>query len=322
MAEEMETPGEGQIRALVVFAGNPVLTTPNGARLARAVAGLEFVAAVDFFLNETTRLANVVLPPLHVLETGNFELFMPRLSVRNVAGYSARVLEPPPGGRDDWDILSDLAARVTAPRAPAAAYRAWRRAVRDLPERAIDLLLRIGRYKLSLEKLRAAPHGIDLGPLREGRRHDVVRTVDRRVRLAPPALVADVPRLERWVDERARSAPDLVLVGRRHLRSNNSWMHGVHSLVKGPDRRQLLMHPDDVARLGLSAGARVRVASRAGSVSARLASTTDVMPGVVSLPHGFGDPNANAITDEELVEPVAGTSILNGVPVTVTLDAT
>jgi anaerobic selenocysteine-containing dehydrogenase len=164
-----------------------------------------------------------------------------------------------------------------------------------------------------MRALRGAPHGIDLGPLvPSGRAH--VRTPDRTVNLAPAPLVADVPRLEAWVDE-ARAPGSLVLVGRRHLRSNNSWMNELPSLAKGPDRTRLLVHPDDAARLGIVSGATVRVKSRAGVLDVTAEVTRDVMPGVVSLPHGFARCNANALTDETLIEPVIGTSILNGVPV-------
>jgi anaerobic selenocysteine-containing dehydrogenase len=331
MAEEMETPGAGQIKALVTFAGNPVLSTPNGARLDRAIAKLDFVAAIDFYVNETTRHANVILPPMHVFETGNYDVILARFAVRNVVKYSAPIVASRDDTRDDWDILSDLAMRIAGPDV-AFLQRAWRRLVRGVPELAIDLLLRTGPTDLTLAKLRAQPHGVDLGPLTRGR-HGAIRTPDGRARLAPPPLVADIPRLERWIDE--RRAPDLALIGRRHLRSNNSWMHNARSLVKGPDRARLMMHPRDAERLGLTDGARVRVKGYAGDATAILAVTSDMMPGVVSLPHGFGHQSvrdtmkvagaldgssANDVTDEYFVEPVVGTSILNGVPVEVARD--
>jgi len=311
MAEEMETEGEGRVRALVCIAGDPVLTTPNGERLARALAGLELLVAIDFYVNETARHAHFVLPPKHVFETGNFDLLLCRFSVRNVAKYSPPIVERDgEDTRDDWDILSDLAARTRLGFAPSAA---WRRRLRGVPERVIDALLRTGPHRLSLRALRDAPHGVDLGPLSpSGKRQ--VRTPDRRVCLAPEPLAADVSRVAAWVD--ARGAPgDLVLVGRRHLRSNNSWMNDLPSLAKGPDRARLLVNPEDAARLGLADGARVGVRSRTGRVLATVQVSGDVMPGVVSLPHGFARTNANALTDDALVEPVIGTSILNGVPV-------
>ena len=204
----------------------------------------------------------------------------------------------------------------------------------------IDLLLRRGPHGLSLEALRAAPHGVDLGPLVPSRATKV-RTPDGRVRLAPAALTGDVPRLARWVAERSASAAGgdggLVLIGRRHLRSNNSWMHNVRSLVKGPDRSALYVHPTDAARIGIASGDRARVKGRAGELVATVAVTEDVMPGVVSLPHGYGHAeaaetlrvagalpgaNVNAITDDQRVEALIGSSILNGVPVTLARDLT
>jgi anaerobic selenocysteine-containing dehydrogenase len=334
MAEEMETPGPGQIRAFVCFAGNPVLSTPGGERLGRALGGLDFVVAIDPYVNETSRHAHVILPPAHVFEVGNFELIPLGLAVRNVAKYSPPILDRPPGARDDWEITSELAARLASPSARLA--RGAARIARDLQERVIDLLLRAGPYRLSLDALRAAPHGVDLGPLMPSRRARV-RTPGALVRLAPEVFVREVPRIDRWLADRAApAAPDgLLLVGRRHLRSNNSWMHNLRSLVKGPDRAQLLMHPDDAARRGLAHGARVRVKSRAGEVSATLAVTEDMRPGVVSLPHGYGHaaaavtlrvagalagPNVNVLTDGETVEPLVGASILSGVAVRVTGD--
>ena len=340
MAEEIETPGKGQIRALVCIAGNPVLSTPNGERLAGALGRLDLLVAIDLYVNETARLAHFVLPPKHIFETGSYDVVLSRFAVRNVAKYSAPIVETADDTRDDWSIAVELASRLAMPAMAGASpglRSAWVRGVRalarDLPERVIDLLLRTGPYKLSLAELRAAPHGKDLGPLTP-RGPRAIRTPDRRARLAPPALVADVGRLLSWVDE-ARVGGELLLIGRRHLRSNNSWMHNLRSLTKGPDRSSLLMHPADGARLGLADGGLVRVRSRAGELTARLTLTDDVMRGVVSLPHGFGHAaaratlrvagalegeSANRLTDELFVEPVIGTSVLNGVPVTVEID--
>jgi anaerobic selenocysteine-containing dehydrogenase len=341
MAEEMETPGEGQIRALVTLAGNPVLSVPGGDRLAKALAGLDFMLSVDIYLNETTRHAHVVLPPRSSLERGHYDLVFHALAVRNTAKWSEPVLPPSPDSRDDWDILYELSTRLLAKRKGPVAEAAARLALRlgrPRSERVIDALLRIGPYGdrflpfhggLNLDKLRRAPHGVDLGPL-VPMMHERVRTPTGLVDLAPAALVADVPRVERWID--AARGGGLSLIGRRHVRSNNSWMHNVRSLVKGPDRATLQMHPDDAGRLGLEGGAAVRVTSRAGAVTAKLEVTPDVMPGIVSLPHGFGHeaaastltiagavpgPNANAVTDERMLEPLTSTAILQGVPVTV-----
>jgi anaerobic selenocysteine-containing dehydrogenase len=324
MAEEMETPGPGQIRALITFAGDPVLTVPNGPRLARALEKLEFHVAVDFYRNETTRRADLVLPPSHVFETGNFDLMLLAFTVRNFVRYSPPVLEAPQGTRDNWDILSELALRLATPRALRPALR---RLSSRLPEQLMDQLLQRGAYGLTLAQLAAKPHGLDLGALQPSRGKRV-RHAGAKVQLAPPLMLDEAKRLEQWLDGEDRDG--LVLIGRRHLRSNNSWMHNLKTLVKGPARAHLLMHPLDAQARGLSDEARARVVSRTGSVEVTVKLTEDVMRGVVSLPHGFGHqggtqrlaealgaPNANALTDELSVEPVLGCSILTGLSVDV-----
>jgi anaerobic selenocysteine-containing dehydrogenase len=346
MAEEMETPGPGRIRGFVCFAGNPVLSTPNGERLGRALKGqLDFMLSIDYYINETSQYADIILPPAHIFESGNYDMILLGLAVRNVVKYSPPVLCRPNGKevRDDWEILSDLALRLLLPR-PAFLRRALLRLTSDLPERAVDLLLRLGRYgrgiwpwrrgqgrALSLEALRRTPNGLDLGALLPAGRKRI-RTEHGLLELAPAIFLSELPRLLHWVDQRRVRNQELVLIGRRHLRSNNSWMHNVHSLVKGPERSRLLMHKEDATERGLTEGMPVRLRSRVGEISCRLALTTDIMRGVVSLPHGFGHgplaavlkvagavpgPNVNAITDELFVEPLLGTSILNGIPVRV-----
>lgn len=342
MAEEMETPGPGQIRGFVTVAGNPVLSVPGSERLARALAGLEYYVAVDIYINETTRHANLVLPPCSPLERSHYDLVFHALAVRNTVKYSLPVLTPPADTRDDWDILSGLASGLVARRAGlpslSGAASVLRRVAGLDADKVVDLLLRSGPYGdkflpwrdgLSLAKVAAAPSGIDLGPMVPSA-DKRVRTDDRHVRLAPADLVADLARVATWLEGPQRGA--LALIGRRHVRSNNSWMHNLPSLTKGPDRSALLMHPSDAARRGLAAGDRARVSTAAGSVTARVEITSDVMPGVVSLPHGFGHgpardtlrvagplagANANALTDERHVEPLTGTAILTGVSVDV-----
>ncbi len=341
MAEEMETPGEGQIRAFVTLAGNPVLSTANGERLAAALAKLDYMVAIDYYRNETTRHAHLILPPTHALEHSHYDVVLHALAVRNTAKWSEAVIEPEAGAPDDWQILYELGMRLGGmgfgnAAVDRAARLAWRAGLSLTPERMIDLMLRAGPYGslkpwkqgLTLAKLKQAPHGIDLGPLQPSREKRV-RTSDGKVDLAPRVIVEDLPRVEAWID---RASDGLLLIGRRHLRSNNSWMHNVRSLTKGPDRATLLMNPADAARRGMAAGQTVRVRSRVGEVRARLEPSAEIMAGVVSLPHGFGHaaaketmaiagalpgPNVNAITDDELVEPLTGTAILNGVPVVV-----
>jgi anaerobic selenocysteine-containing dehydrogenase len=331
IAEEMETPGPGQIRGFVTIAGNPVLSVPNGPRIASALEGLDTYVAIDIYLNETTRHAHLVLPPCSPLERPQFDLIFSALAVRNFARWSEAVLPRAEGAKEDWDILVGLATRLVARRRGGLAGRVLEAAARrgaPSHERIVDLLLRLGPHPLTLAKLRAAPHGIDLGPLVPSA-HERVRTPNRKVVLAPPVLLDDLRRVEAWL---ARSNEPLVMIGRRHVRSNNSWMHNLKSLVKGPERTSLLMHPDDAAARGLGEGAPVFVKSRVGEVSAKVELTTDIAPGVVSLPHGFGHasaretlrvagevagPNLNALTDDTLLEPLTGTAILNGVPVEV-----
>lgn len=364
LAEEIDVPGEGRLRALLTVAGNPVLSTPNGARLARALAGLEFMVSVDIYRNETTRFAHVILPPVSPLERTNCDLAFQNLSVRNVVHFSERAFEPPAEGMPQWRLLCEIAGRLNGASAEAvdglvldglldATVGAPGTACPDLskeearkrlgdapgPERLVDLLLRAGPWGdrfddasdgLSLAKLRRHPHGLDLGPLTP-RLPGVLQTASGKVELAPDLLVADVDRLRAGLETRRRS-DGLVLVGRRHLRSNNSWMHNVEALAKGPERCTLLVHPGDAARLGLTEGGRARVRSRVGEVVAPVVVSDEMMPGVVSLPHGYGHSgdgltlrvaarhagvSSNDLTDETLLDVLSGNAVLNGIPVVV-----
>ena len=339
MAEEMLTPGEGQIRALVTLCGNPVLSVPGGHRLEAALAKLDFMVSVDLYRNETTRHASLLLPPRYALERSHFDLLLHATAVRNTVKWSDPVLDPPEGSRDDWEILRDLSLRLLARRggvAGRALAPLFDRLAQVGTEGIIDLLLRLGPYGnklnpfakgagLDLATVKRATHGIDLGPLVPMGK-ERVRTPSGKVELAPRDLVEDARRVDAWL---ARDH-GLVMIGRRHLRSNNSWMHNLGSLVKGRDRSTLLVHPTDAERLGLTAGAEARVRSSGGAVVARVELSKDLMPGVVSLPHGFGHasaaatlriagalpgPNANVVTDEAFVEPLTGSAILTGVPV-------
>ena len=340
LAEEIETPGDGRVRALVTVAGNPLVSTPNSERLERAVASLDFMVSVDIYVNETTRHADVILPAPSPLEKSHYDAALYGFAVRNVANYSAPVL--PSEMPQEWETLLRLAAiaggagadaDVAALDAMVAADVAGREGVepdpdRVGPERILDLMLRGGAYGLSLADLEAAPHGIDLGPL-EPRLPAALKTPSGRVELAPEPLVADVERLHGALGEHVDGA--MVLIGRRDLRSNNSWMHNLPKLVSGPPRCTAHVHPDDAARFGLVDGAAARVASRVGTIEIPVEVTDEVMPGVVSIPHGWGHGasgvamavarehagvNSNVLADEDLVEPLSGTAVLNGIPVT------
>jgi len=346
-----------------------VLSTPNSARLDAALAGLDAYVAVDPYVNETTRHAHVILPVPSPLERGHYDVFLSQLAVRNVARYTPPVLPRDPGTPDEWEVLARLGL-VAAGLEPEAADPALvddeivrltaAAAVADEsspvqggdpdeliaglgdrrgPERLLDLMLRTGPYGdgfgarpdgLTFDTLLAAPHGVDLGPL-EPRLPDLLRTPSGMVELAPEPLVADVARLREALDDR-QNGDGMVLIGRRQLRSNNSWMHNVSILVKGKPRCTLLVHPDDADRLGLVDGEPAEVTSRAGAVTIPVEVTKDIRPGVVSIPHGWGHDrpgarlgvavryagvNSNVLAEDDRFDPLSGTAVLNGIPVTV-----
>jgi anaerobic selenocysteine-containing dehydrogenase len=331
LADEILTPGEGQVRALLTVAGNPVLSTPGGARLGQALAGLDFMVAVDPYLNETTRHAHVVLPPTTHLERDHYDLAFHVLAVRNTARFSPAVFDKPAGARHDHEIFRELALR-TMRRGGSA--QPWSRRLRQEvrlrlgPTFIVDVLLRTGGTGLSLRRLRSHPEGVDLGPLRPCL-PDRLATSDQRVRLATPQVLTDLGRLDEAASV-SLSAEELLLIGRRHQRDCNSWLHNTERLTKGRPRHRLLMHPRDLAQRGIAGGSQARVRSRAGSVLVEVEASEDVMPGVVSLPHGYGHAQAttlsrastvpgvsvNDLTDAAVVD-ASGNAVLNGVPVTV-----
>jgi anaerobic selenocysteine-containing dehydrogenase len=365
LSDEIETPGDGQIRALITVAGNPVLSTPDSDRLDAALATLDFMVSVDLYLNETTRHADVILPGSSPLRRPHYDFAFTQLSVRNVANYSPPVLPPRDGEPEEWQVLLRLAAIVAGTGAAdlgafddmvlatmisqAVADPASPVHGRDTaeiaaetdggmgPDRILDFLVRTGPYGegygadpdgLSLERLKSAPHGIDLGPL-QPRIPEGMANPDGKVHLAPQLLVDDVARL----DAAANRTPngDMVLVGRRHVRSNNSWMHNVDVLVKGKERCTLQINPEDASRLGIEAESEASVASASGTLTAPVEITRDIMPGVVSLPHGWGHDlpgvglsvaatrpgvNSNRLSPGTM-DPVSGNAILNGIPVEV-----
>ena len=327
LAEEMLTEGEGQVRALVTVAGNPVLSTPNGRQLEQALDGLEFMLSVDLYINETTRYADLILPSTSALENDHYDTTFNLFAVRNVTRFNKAILPKPAGALHDWEIFVGLAQAFAAisgkPLKPTLP-----------PAQMIDMGLRSGRYGegsplgLSVQMLEGYPHGIDLGPLQPNLAARL-KTASGMVEAAPAVILAD---LQRFAAQQPPSAAQLLLIGRRHVRSNNSWMHNFHRLVKGKPRHQLLMHPEDLAGRQLQDGQRVRVTSRVGSIEVDVQASTDMMPGVVSLPHGFGHArpgvlldiaraqsgaSANDLTDERLVDALSGNAVLNGVPVEV-----
>ncbi len=327
LAEEILGEGEGQVRALVTVAGNPVLSTPNGRRLEQALDGLEFMLSIDLYINETTRYADLILPPTAPLEHDHCDTTFNVFAVRNVTRFNEAVLPRPEGALHDWEIFVGLA------RAFAARNGLELKPTLE-PQQMIDLGLRAGAYgdrsehRLSLATLREHPHGIDLGPLRPNLAPRL-KTAGQRIQAAPPLFVDD---LQRFAAQPLPASDQLLLIGRRHVRSNNSWMHNYHRLVKGKPRHQLLMHPRDLEGRGLVDGQRVRVRSRVGSVEVEVAASSEMMPGVVSLPHGWGHArpgvqlaiaraqagaSANDLTDERHLDLLSGNAALNGLPVEV-----
>lgn len=363
LAEEIETPGEGRIRALITVAGNPVLSAPNGDRLSDAMGALDFMVSVDPYLNETTRHADVILPPPPPSRTAHFDVALSNTVLRNNARYSPPVFPLQQGRPDEAEILSRLslvavglgvaadptlvddqvisavlAKEVADPSSPVSG-----RSVADLAamlvegpgyERRLDMMLRLGPFGdafgsradgLTLSRVKSAPHGIDLGPL-VSRIPEILRTRSGKVELAPEPLLSDIPRLLASLG----SVDEFLLIGRRHLRSNNSWMHNLPALSGGTNRCTLQMHPSDAARLGVSE--TVVVTGPAGKLEVPVEITDAIRPGVVSLPHGWGhnlpgtrmrvaaqNPgvNVNSLYDDSLLDPLSGTSVLNGVPVQV-----
>jgi anaerobic selenocysteine-containing dehydrogenase len=371
LAEEIAEPGEGRVRALFTIAGNPLVSTPNVGRLGAALDSLELLVSVDCYLNETSSRADVVLPAPSPLARPHYDLAFYQLSIRNIANYSPAAVDPDPAIEPEWrtllrltglvagagsdadvDALDDMVALELARRetvtegSPAAGMEPEEVLAalgeRRGPERILDLMLRCGPYgagfdgrpgrgdgtALSLELLERTPHGIDLGPL-EPRIPDLLRTASGKIELCPPLLVADLERLEATL---GRDRDELVLIGRRQLRSNNSWMHNLPHLVRGKDRCTMQINPADAERLGLIDGGSAAVSSRTGSLVVPVEVSDAIMAGVVSIPHGWGHDapearlsvaaatpgvNSNLLADERLVDQLSGNAVLNGIPVAV-----
>ena len=364
MAEEILTPGEDQVRAMITLMTNPVRSTANSEQMEAAFSSLEFFVAVDFYINETTRHAHLILPTPTAAEQACYELGLYQLAVRNFTKWSSAPLSPPPGAPESWEVMLKLYSiftgkadqpireiddasfaqlatslikknctwpDLTLEEVAAKLAGSWG------PERTIDLLLRIGPHGdgfgrrpegLTLAKVRESEHGIDLGPL-TARLREIINTPSGKVELAPPAITEDIGRLRTDMSKRDR---DIVLIGRRNLRTSNSFMHNLPALVKGRDVCTLQMSPRDARRIGLADGSPARITSRVGSVVAPVEVTEDLMPGVVSLPHGWGHNveasqiavakkhagvNTNALTDDRAYDEASGATVLFGTPVTI-----
>ncbi len=334
LAEEILTAGVGQIRALVTSAGNPVLSTPNGRELDRALSSLDFMVSVDFYVNETTRHAHIILPPTSSLERGHYDIAFNLLAVRNTARFSPPLFAPHEDARHDWEIFVELQTRMEGRFGSLK-----RKMIKKFfgPERILDLGLRFGPYGgkinpfggLNLRKLKKAVHGIDLGSLNSCL-PDRLCTGDKRIHLAPQVFVQDLVRVKAKFADEVPGIPrngNLLLIGRRHLRSNNSWMHNTERLVKGKPRCTILMNPKDAEHRDLKSGQQVSVRSRVGSIDVPVEITEEIMPGVVCLPHGWGHDRSgvqlevaqrhagksiNDITDNLAIDALCGTAAFNG----------
>ena len=330
LAEEILTEGEGQIRALITMAGNPVLSAPNGRGMDRALSELDFMVSIDLYINETTRHANIILPPTGALEHDHYDLAFHRLAVHNTTRYNAPIFEPQEDTRHDWQILNGLGQEI-------ANLKKVDFKPSPSPDKLIDMGIQAGAYgeaaghelALTLDKIKEHPHGLDLGPL-EPSLSKRLCTSSGRIELVADYIEQDVARLRRTEVKPAEG--ELLLIGRRHVRSNNSWMHNYRRLVKGKPRWQLLMHPEDLAARKLENNAQVTIQSRVGEVTTTVCASQDVMQGVVSLPHGWGHKrqgvqmniaaeqegvSCNDLTDDKFIDAVSGNAAFNGVPVTV-----
>ncbi|MBF7071828.1 molybdopterin oxidoreductase family protein [Glaciecola sp. MH2013] len=342
LAEEILTEGEGQIKAMVVGAGNPVLTTPNGGQLDRAFESLEFVVAIDFFITETTRHADIILPPVTSLERDHYDIIFHNFAVRNSTKFSSPIFEPSPDSRTDWQIYLALAERMDALNGAATdKYKAlWAKE----PTGVVDDLLRSGSYRhegkpLSIDLLKNLPHGIDLGPLQTALPEAIFHS-NKRIDLAFDYFMPDIDRVEKAffiTPQKTSQQPNtLQLIGRRHLKTNNSWLHNSQRMVKGTNqgmsRCTAQIHSQDAARFGIDNKQLIKVRSRVGEIEIPAEVTDKIMPGVISIPHGWGHNkkgmrwqvaeqhagvSVNDLTDEMVVDELSGNAVLNGVPVQV-----
>ncbi|CAN5401284.1 molybdopterin oxidoreductase family protein [soil metagenome] len=328
MTEEMTEPGEGRIRSMVTVAGNPALSTPDGPSLAAAFDDLDFMVSVDLYVNETTRHADVILPPTSALERDQYDLVFHGFAVRNTARWTPAVFEAGADQRHDWQIFAELTARINDRLGTPLAEEAAGAAAAS-PADLVALLLDSGG-RATMADLLAHPEGVDLGPLAPTM-PERLQTPEQRIDLVPPLVTDDLARLREALAGPAAASDELLLIGRRHKQDCNSWLHNTPRLTRGKPRHHLLMHPDDLASRGIVDGARVVVTSRIGRVEVEVTGADDLMPGVVSLPHGYGHQvpgtrlehastvagvSINDLTDPALLD-VSCNAALSGVPVTV-----
>ncbi|AMN48646.1 molybdopterin oxidoreductase family protein [Psychrobacter sp. P2G3] len=327
MADEMLVEGAGQLKGFMTVAGNPVLSTPNGEKLDEAFTNLDFMVAIDYFVTETSRHAHIILPPVSPLERDHYDVTFNNFAVHNVAKYSKALFRKKKSAKHDWQIYLELAKRLDK-KAPLAT-RVERLLVKVLgPKFVLNQGLKRGPYKgLNLKKLKKNPHGIDLGPLKR-MLPEALKHKDKRIHLNVDFYQADLERVQEMMQD--YDDQQILLIGRRHVRSNNSWLHNSYRLVKGKPRCTLMLHPETAKEYGIEDGQSVKVTSRVGSVNIIAEVTDELMPRVVSIPHGWGHGrkgvkqkiaqahagvSVNDLTDDTLIDQLSGNAAVNGVPV-------
>lgn len=325
MAEEILTEGEGQIKALITSCGNPVLSVPNGQKMDNALETLDFMVSIDIYINETSRHAHIILPPATGLETSHYDVTFHALAIRNTAKYSPPLFDKGDDSRYDWEIFQELAHRFKGETGDFQGVA---------PETVLDFGLQMGRYKISLQQLKDNPHGLDFGALQPCFPERLF-TENKKINLAPALLVKDLERVKTYLAQHKieKGTPQyfpFTLIGRRHLRDNNSWMHNSERLVKGRNRCTLLIHPDDAQALNIDNQQVVTVSSRVGTVELPAELSNSMMQGVVCMPHGYGHGRANIrldiaqkhagvsvndLTDEQVLDDLTGNAAFSNVAV-------
>ncbi len=339
LAEEITTAGDGQIKALVTNSGNPVLSTPNSNKIDHALSQLDYMVSIDLFINETTRHANIILPPISALERSHYDIVFHSLAIRNTARFSKALFKPPKTARSDTQIFTELGWRMTSVNLTSKISGWFKKTIMQKlgSEYAVNSQLKKGPYgkshNLSLKRLLANPHGIDLGPMKPCLPNRLF-TSDKQINLAPEIFVKDVVRLRKQYLENSTSTEtiefNMLLIGRRDPRTNNSWLHNSLRMVKGKNRCTALIHPDDANKKNIEDGEVVHIKSRVGAINIAVSISDEMMPGVISIPHGWGHQmegvelrvasehagiNTNILTDELLLDAVSGNAALNGVPI-------
>ncbi|MEM7546964.1 MAG: molybdopterin oxidoreductase family protein [Pseudomonadota bacterium] len=319
MAEEMETPGDGQIRGLITVAGNPVLSAPNGRRIEAALENLDFMMSIDIHINDTTRHADLIFPATVALEEAVYDMVFHTFAVRNTAAYAAPLFDPPPGIMQEWELIARLTAALTGANQ-----------IGPSPTDALKMVLAGGYHPeaASFDKLAAADGSVDLGPLVPSLA-ERLETPEGRLNLAPDAMLADLPRL---LDHAPDQDHPFLMIGRRQSRSHNTWTQNAPRLVKGRNRCTLQINPADAARLNVADEAEVAVTSRTGSITLPAEVTDQMAPGVVSMPQGWGQrrgrlstatrvetASINDLTDDTRIDPLTGNAAFNGLPVQIAL---